>query len=46
MSGIDFVLLGVIALALGGAFGLWNRSRKAGKTCGGDCSHCSGCCGR
>lgn len=43
---IDYLLIGMIALALGFAFGLWNKNRKAGKTCGGDCARCSGCRGR
>ena len=33
-----------VGLALGLAFGHWNKNRKAGKICGCDCSSCSGNC--
>lgn len=44
MSGIDYVLIVLVGIALGFAFGIWNNNRKAGKTCGGNCAGCSGCC--
>ena len=43
---IDYILIALIGTALGFAIGLWNKKRKAGKTCGGNCGGCSGCCSR
>ena len=44
MSLIDYILLGLVGAALGFAFGLWRKNRKAGKTCSGNCAGCSQNC--
>ncbi|MCQ2449150.1 MAG: FeoB-associated Cys-rich membrane protein [Clostridia bacterium] len=46
MNPLDYVILGLVAVALVGAF-LWARRRKKqGKGCCGNCGQCSGCNGR
>ena len=40
----DYILIFVIAAALGFALGKVLRDRKKGKTCSGDCASCGGSC--
>lgn len=44
MGLIDYILIALVGVALGFAIGIWNKNRKAGKTCGGDCARCAGSC--
>ena len=43
MSGLDWLLIGGIALAVFWAVRVCIRNRTNGKNCSGDCSNCSGC---
>ena len=46
MGMLDFALAALILVALVLAVRTVIRAGKQGKTCGGDCSRCSGCTGR
>ena len=52
MELIDYIVIGVIALIIGGAIAYIIKAKKSGrkcigcpesKTCGGNCSSCAGC---
>ena len=38
-----WIVGGVLLLIVGGIVWKMIRDKRAGKGCGGDCSHCSGC---
>ena len=44
MQLIDFVLIGIIALALGWAVHTVVKNKKQGASCGGNCANCGQSC--
>lgn len=41
----DYLLIGLILLAVLGALRLTLKNRRQGKSCGGNCAHCDRKCG-
>ncbi len=43
MNPVDWVILGIVALAVAGAIAFTVRRKKRGGCCGSDCAYCDAC---